>query len=191
MARCYPKEMPYFEYWRALFVGPRQRPNDRCGIALFDLLIRAEILFLAGVVTLGCNTQAPVSQTGSEDGTSAVSPRADKRPTAPPANAPPQAAGLSAATESPTTDESLPRQDIKHICHVMEESGANRRSEAEHQFVVADWLGRTITSQPGRAFLATLSRTPEAGKAALLRATAERAGLEDCPLARVWEDRPG
>ena len=74
------------------------------------------------------------------------------------------------------------------ICDVMQRSGALERSEAEWQFVVADWLGRNVTSAEGRAFLVELARTPGPDKAALLTAAGRRAGLDDCPLARIWGD---
>ena len=52
---------------------------------------------------------------------------------------------------------------------------------------IAMWLGDAIQTPRGREFLATLSRTPPAEKAALLDAERQRLGLDECPLIKAWE----
>lgn len=141
--------------------------------------MRLLILTSAGILGLACSTQEPVANRAPE---TEAPPAAVKDQPALPTESPP--------VEPDPAPSAATGDHIERVCNVMELSGAARATEAEHQYLVAEWLGRNVTSAEGRAFLADLARTPPAGKSAFLRAASARAGLAECPLARVWDERP-
>lgn len=150
------------------------------------LAIALLALHLASILALGCDTQRPLSQNQPED-TGSPTESTQAPPVAKPSDVTPGQSPAPTPVPDDADDDALFRRDIRRICHVMEESGANQLSEAEHPLTVARWLGSNITSEPGRAFLARLARTPPDGKASLLRAAGKQAGVADCPLARTWD----
>lgn len=167
---------------------PTALPIIRPDARLSPLLAPFLAVLLASISALGCDTQQPISQTRSKGRADPTNPtHAPAITPSPGAAQAPSPAETFTAPGNPGESDDVFQRDIQRICHVMKESGANQLTEAEHQYTVAQWLGRNITSEPGRAFLAKLARTPPDGKAALLRATGKQAGLDDCPLATMWD----
>ena len=77
-------------------------------------------------------------------------------------------------------------RDIRAICFAQEDSGALEANDYERQLIVAQWLGKEVKSEPGRAFLAQLARASAADKGELLKAASVQAGLATCPLISTW-----
>jgi hypothetical protein len=86
---------------------------------------------------------------------------------------------------APNMDEAYGR-DVERVCFAERLSGALERPAAERMIVVADWLGRVIETEKGRAFLAEFARVEPADKPAFLDRAAREVGLAQCPLAATW-----
>lgn len=83
----------------------------------------------------------------------------------------------------------LTRAEADSLCNAFERSGAAADAEANHAYLIADWLGKEIVSDTGRAWLVNFARLGQdkaARRAALARA-AKDAGLDACPLTTMWE----
>jgi|GEM_PF-2744983 len=99
---------------------------------------------------------------------------------------PGEASAPEAAQASPeAAADPAYRADFDNICHSESRSGADQQ-EGQRHVTIAMWLGSTIKTDRAREFLATLSRTPPADKAALLESERQRLGLDECPLVETW-----
>ena len=77
--------------------------------------------------------------------------------------------------------------DINKICNVEKLSGAEADETTARTIIAAEWLGRNLTTDRARDFLAEVARVSAADKARKLRAEAKKLGLADCPTAIAWE----
>ena len=105
-------------------------------------------------------------------------PSPGSAPPAPAAAQPPGAAVVAMLTRAETED----------LCNAYERSGAAADIEDNRDYLVADYLGKHITSDTGHAWLINFARlgADKAARAAALERAARDAGLPGCPLADRW-----
>ncbi|MEZ4400662.1 MAG: hypothetical protein R3B06_11620 [Kofleriaceae bacterium] len=110
--------------------------------------------------------------------------------TAPPGGAPAPGAPQNAnAAAGPPVMATLSKAEADSLCNAFERSGAAADEEANHGYLIANWLAKEIVSDTGRAWLvgfAQLGGDKPARRAALAQA-AQAAGLADCPLIAMWQ----
>lgn len=94
------------------------------------------------------------------------------------------------APAGPTVLATLTRSEAESLCNAFERSGAAADTEANHGYLIANWLGKEIVSDTGRAWLANFARLGQdkpARRAALTQAASD-AGLDGCALVSMWAD---
>lgn len=84
----------------------------------------------------------------------------------------------------------LTRTEADSLCNAFERSGAAADTEANHGYLIANWLAKEIVTDTGRAWLANFARLGQ-DKPARRQALTELArdnGLASCPLLAMWAD---
>ena len=95
----------------------------------------------------------------------------------------------SAAAAGPSVVAGLTHDETDALCNAVVRSGASADAEENRNYLIADWLGKQIVSDTGRAWMAgfaQLGQDKAARRAALTRA-ARSAGLPSCPLVEMWQ----
>ncbi len=102
------------------------------------------------------------------------------------------APGIAPAGPSagPSVLATLTRPEADSLCHAFERSGAAADVEANHGYLIANWLAKEIVSDTGRAWLANFARLGQdkPARRAALTQVARDTGLADCPLVAMWGD---
>lgn len=129
---------------------------------------------------LGCDTRVTPSPSPTSTSTPGPSPNPSPTPASTPSPSPSPTPSVNADAADGYS------RDIERVCFAEKLSGALERPASERMFTVADWLGRNIETEQGRAFLAELARVAPADKPAFLERAAREAGLAECPLATTW-----
>lgn len=119
-------------------------------------------LALAALAVVACQTGTPAS--GGERGSGSAGP----------------AAAVIAT---------LTRAEAESLCNAFERSGAAADVEANHGYLIANWMAKEIVSDTGRAWLVNFAQLgpDKAARRAALARVAQDAGLTTCPLTAMWE----
>jgi hypothetical protein len=83
----------------------------------------------------------------------------------------------------------LTRDETEDLCNAFERSGAATDVAENRDYLIANYLGKTIRSDTGHAWLINFSRLgdDQAARVAILTRAAKDAGLTSCPLAALWQ----
>lgn len=83
----------------------------------------------------------------------------------------------------------LTKDETEDLCNAYERSGAATDSPDNRDYLVASYLGKTIKSETGHAWLINFARLggDKAARVDALTRAAKDAGLTSCPLVAMWE----
>ncbi len=102
---------------------------------------------------------------------------------------PPSAGSAAGAAPGPSLVATLTRSEAEDLCFAFDRSGAAADVAANRNYLIADWLGKQIVSETGRAWMADFARLGQdkAARRTALERLAKTHALADCPLAAMWQ----
>lgn len=102
---------------------------------------------------------------------------------------PPSAGRATGAATGPSLVATLTRAEAEDLCFAFDRSGAAADVDANRNYLIADWLGKQIVSETGRAWMADFARLGQdkVARRTALERLAKTHALPDCPLAAMWQ----
>jgi|JI10StandDraft_1071094.scaffolds.fasta_scaffold03162_22 hypothetical protein len=83
----------------------------------------------------------------------------------------------------------LTKGEAEELCNAYERSGAATDSPDNRDYLVANYLAKTVKSETGHAWLINFARlgADKAARVDALTRAAKDAGLTSCPLVAMWQ----
>lgn len=83
----------------------------------------------------------------------------------------------------------LNKDEAEELCNAYERSGAATDSPDNRDYLVANYLAKTVKSETGHAWLINFARlgADKAARIDALNRAAKDAGLTSCPLVAMWK----
>lgn len=83
----------------------------------------------------------------------------------------------------------LTKGEAEELCNAYERSGAATDSPDNRDYLVANYLAKTVKSKTGHAWLINFARlgADKAARVDALTRAAKDAGLTSCPLVAMWQ----